>query len=104
MLFFVPSICIVSSSSPGILLRNRVSTRSATRSMCVYVGRLVECGPVRSKDDEEVANWMWIEPMRLEASFGQKRGEVYEARPSTKGSWNESASVNVKQDGFCHRP
>lgn len=73
---FIPSICIVSSSRPDILLRSNISTRSTTPSMRLCVARVTECGPVGSYEDNELANWICIEPMRLEASFGQNRGEV----------------------------
>lgn len=70
------STCIVSSSSPGIFCRSNESTFSTTRSNLAYVVRWLECGPPGSNDDAEGANWMWIDPIRLVASFGQNRGAV----------------------------
>lgn len=66
----------MSSSSPDILLRSSESTRSVTRSAFAKVVRLLECGPVGSTDDADGLNWICIDPMRVEASFGQKRGDV----------------------------
>ncbi len=67
-------------------LRRSLSTRSTTRSTLANVGRTLECGPPGSRDEAEGASWMWIVPMMLAESFGQKRGVVYEARPSMGAS------------------
>ena len=83
----VPSICIVSSSSPEIFLRSSVSTRSTTRSARVYtVGPRLPCGPPTSCAEADTASWMWIEPTSADASFGQNRAREYDARPSIEES------------------
>ena len=70
------STCITSSSSPDILFFNSAFTRSTTRSRRAYVVPRVEYGSDGSNEAAEGASWMWIDPMNVEASLGQKRGEV----------------------------
>ena len=83
------SIWIVSSSSPGILLRSSLSTRSITLSALANVGRPVEV----SDCNEE--SCMRMLPIVLDESLGQKRGLVYEARPSTSRSYACRPSARI---------
>lgn len=69
-----------------MLLRRSLSTRSTTRSTFANVVRREECGPAGSCDAAEGASWMWMLPMTLASSLGQKRGLVNDASPSTLGS------------------
>lgn len=59
----------MSSASPGILLRNSESTRSTTASTGVVF-----------------FSWICTDPIRLDASFGQNSGELYDTRPVTDDS------------------
>jgi hypothetical protein len=51
--------------------------------MFAYVLFTLECGPAGSCfDAADGSSWIRMEPIKLEESFGQKRGEVKAARPS----------------------
>lgn len=80
-------------------LRRSLSTRSTTRSTFANVVRRVVCGPDGSCEAVEGASWMWMLPMTLASSFGQKRGRVNDARPSTLGSCGAwSACAHGKEE------
>lgn len=53
----------------------------------------MECGPVGSYDAVQGASCTCIEPMRLEESLGQNRGEVYDARPSMEESYEKKGRL-----------
>ena len=86
------SSCIVTSSSPGILLFKSASTRFSTRSIldCLLLGTSDEC-----VWEAEHESWTWMEPMMLEESLGQNRGEEYEATPSTCSSCTQQHTSGV---------
>lgn len=79
----------MSSSRPEIRVRRSLSTCSTTRSTRAVVDLVLECGPPGSREDADGASCTWIVPMTLEESFGQNRGDEYEASPSIGASCAE---------------
>jgi len=74
------SICIVNSESPVIWLRKRLSTRPTMWSRFRWIRRCVSAGL------DTGTSWICIEPIRVEESFGQNRGELCDCKPWTEES------------------